>query len=148
MGSVGVIRKRLLVAAALGLILMSGTMYATDAGNMADTLGVDEDDVDDLTTTWWGILSLIFSYVSWTGLSYGIVSFVNVAVGLLSRGGVNDQIVAVIGGVMFWIGVDLFNLFVFIPLAIEEVTLVRAPIVPLGVSMVLTVIGLTLMVKG
>jgi len=92
-------------------------------------------------------LTYPIAFASWSGAAYGSISLLNVLADLISKRGVNDQVVGVVGGFLFWIGVDTLSLIIY-PLAIEQLTMEFLRIEVLGIGAVLSVVGLALMVKG
>jgi hypothetical protein len=149
MSSTGVIRRRVPWAALLALAFVGASAYFIDTAEvLARTYqGISEDDVRQLSATLWLPVSYFFSWVSWFGAAFALISLVNVLAELVMTRGVHDHVVGFLGGLLFWFGVDTVNI-VIIPLAIEQVYLEQIGIEVLAVGAILTVVGITLMVKG
>ena len=124
MSSVGVIQRRVPWAALIALgITVAMAFFVDSAELVAQSFeGVTAEQLRQADGTIWVAANLFFSWVAWFGAAFALVSLVNVVLELLSRGGVSDQIVGVVGGIFFWFGVDTVNL-ILIPLAVEQLTL-------------------------
>jgi hypothetical protein len=122
-------------------------LFVDSAELVAQTFDVTEEQLRQADSTAWVAANFFFSWVAWFGAAFALVSLVNVLLELVSRGGVSDQIVGVVGGVFFWFGVDTVNL-ILVPLAIEQLTLEWLRLEVLAVGAVLTLFGIALMVKG
>jgi hypothetical protein len=144
--SVGIIKRRVVWSIALGIGIPAGSSFLIDSvQNIESVFGVDIP--GNPTYTPWLFATYFVSAVSWSGISFALISLINVLADFVSKRGVNDQIVGVVGGVLFWVGVDILNL-ILVPLAIEGLSMEVFSIEILGVGALLTVVGLALMVKG
>jgi hypothetical protein len=150
MGSTEVIQRRVPLSAVVAIGLLAGFTYGVDSAELTAQAfqGVTEEQLRRANSrTVWTVANYFFSWVSWFGAAFAIVSLLNVIIKLLTAGGVSDQVVGVVGGVFFWFGADTVNL-ILIPLAIEELTLEWLRVEVLGIGAVLTLLGMALMVKG
>jgi len=149
MSSVGVVRRRVPWAALLALVFVGASAYFIDTAQVLEQTyqGITEEEVQQLTGTWWILVSYFFSWVSWFGAAFSLISLINVLAELVMSRGMHDHIVGFFGGLLFWFGVDVVNILI-IPLAIEEVYLEALGIEVLGLGALFTLVGMTLMVKG
>jgi len=127
------------------LVTVGASFLVDDAQMIEMAFGVEV--TGELSFTRWIFATYFISAVSWSGASFAVLSLINVVADFIVKRGVSDQIVGVVGGVLFWVGVDTVNLIIM-PLAVEQLSMEMFSIEFLGLSAVLTVVGLTLMVKG
>lgn len=149
MSSTGVIQRRVPWSALLALVFVGASALFIDTAEvLARTYqGISEDEIQQLTGTWWIFVSYFFSWVSWFGAAFAVISLINVLAEAVITRGLHDHVVGIFGGLLFWIGTDTVNILL-IPLAIEEVYLESIGLEVLGLGALFTVVGMILMVKG
>jgi hypothetical protein len=118
------IEKRFLWAGVLTLIIVGISVYLRAKGN---DLG---------NSPLWRPLAIIA--LTYGGGFYSFLSLVNVAYCLVSRGGIHDDVIGFLGGLIFAFGA----------ISLTFVSMGEVQITMLGLVAVILVIGLTMMVKG
>ena len=127
------IEKRLLWAAVLAFVTVGVIVY--------------------MGSITWGIgdkvrfsLGVIFMHIMFTCFWYSGLSLINTLFCLASRGGIHNDAVGVIGGVVLGIGVITF--WIEVGNALFNSRFAKISVTAMGISFVLVVVGLTLTVKG
>lgn len=132
------IEKRLLWSAILGFVVIGGLVFLNIT---TQENGITGDNTIPETIIFTSLL-----YISYSALCYSILSLINVGHCFLTKRGMHNDIVGVIGGFLLGLGIEAFSLIIYMPITDEAINSIRLD--SLAFVSVLIVVGLTLTVKG